>query len=339
VLLAQIRDKFAAEQPAEAKPEETLPSSLPGVDSGVVDDRVAELMARLNRVDADLVLREPEPEPEQAEPSVARRLDLHEAGALERGAWRVLHATGVLARLPRLRAVFNAWRRHCAWCTGLGLGGAEEEEAVREARAVPDVSLDDLSSVLEQMTTQVNSLSLSSTLSAAKSRSQAPGSPPPEQEPPERGSRHARETTRSWDVATRGHVDFFTSRLSPSRAAHTPEPEPEPEPQEPPDPPEPERPLPDARSPRSPEPAQIVQPPPAAPPERDAQGGRDSHGRRELPSGGASSRGPGGLSALHEQLVQASAATQRRHAQRMAAMGEARAEAGKLRALAERLSP
>ena len=64
VLLAQIRDKFAAEQPAEAKPEETLPSSLPGVDSGVVDDRVAELMARLNRVDADLVLKEPEPEPE-----------------------------------------------------------------------------------------------------------------------------------------------------------------------------------------------------------------------------------------------------------------------------------
>ena len=62
VLLAQIRDKFAAEQ--ETKPEETLPSSLPGVDSGVVDDRVAELMARLNRVDADLVLKEPEPEPE-----------------------------------------------------------------------------------------------------------------------------------------------------------------------------------------------------------------------------------------------------------------------------------
>ena len=45
MLLAQIRDKFAAEQ--DTKPEETLPSSLPGVDSGVVDDRVAELARML----------------------------------------------------------------------------------------------------------------------------------------------------------------------------------------------------------------------------------------------------------------------------------------------------
>jgi hypothetical protein len=60
----------------------------------------------------------------------------------------------------RLGAAFNAWRNYCAWSTGLGLGGEEEQHAEQAAEGVPDVSMAELSTLLDAMASSVNELSV-----------------------------------------------------------------------------------------------------------------------------------------------------------------------------------
>ena len=73
----------------------------------------------------------------------------------------------------RLGTAFNAWRSYVAWCTGLGLGGEQQEHAEKAADGIPDVSMDDLSILLEAMTATVQDLSARSLEAAVQPERQS----------------------------------------------------------------------------------------------------------------------------------------------------------------------
>lgn len=102
----------------------------------------------------------------------------------------------------RLGTAFNAWRSYVAWCTGLGLGGEQQEHAEKAADGAPDVSMDDLHVLLEAMTASVQDLSARSLEAVAQPEPelQLKSGPGPEPEPgPTLRLVEASARSASWD--------------------------------------------------------------------------------------------------------------------------------------------